>query len=134
VTLSNSSGAVTIAAIDTNNAVMQTNTTTNTFYRLLFSGTDDDINHTEKARKNTDIKVNPNHGGVYAKGFFHNNASLSDTWTDDYGKKHPWYGIDFRKEAGDNYFHSVYSDYFGMCFRTSFIKIAVGDYSAGAAE
>lgn len=118
---------------DTNNAVTQTNTTTNAFYRLLFSGTADDTNRTEGARKNTNIKVNPSYGGVHANGFFHNSASLSDTWTDSCNKKHPWYGIDFRRESGNNYFHSVYSDYFGMCFRTCFIKIAVGDFSAGAA-
>lgn len=39
--------------------VTQTNTTGNADYRILFSGTADDTDHTEGARKNTSLKYNP---------------------------------------------------------------------------
>ncbi len=44
---------------DTNNAVTQTNTTTNANYRLLFSATADNTTRTEGARKSGDLAYNP---------------------------------------------------------------------------
>lgn len=74
VTLTNSSGTVTIAATDTNTDtnVSQTNTTTNASYRVLFSSTADDTTRTEGSRKDTGLRYNPNkktlkaYGGVYS--------------------------------------------------------------------
>lgn len=44
---------------DTNNAVTQTNTTNDNYYKLLFSGTADNTTRTEGARKSADLSFNP---------------------------------------------------------------------------
>lgn len=63
VSVTNSSGTVTIAATNTNDAVKQTKTTTDANYDILFSvstsGTD---TKTEGARKDSKIAYNPNKG------------------------------------------------------------------------
>lgn len=51
---------------DTNNAVTQTATTTSADYEVLFSNTADNTTRTEGARKNSNLKFNPNTGNLQA--------------------------------------------------------------------
>ena len=50
--------------IDSNNAVTQTATTTNSDYEVLFSATADNSNRTEGARKNSNLTFNPSTGNL----------------------------------------------------------------------
>lgn len=51
---------------DTNNAVTQTATSTSSDYEVLFSATADNTTRTEGARKNSNLKFNPNTGNLQA--------------------------------------------------------------------
>ena len=60
----------TIPLSDTNNAVTQTNTaSTNASYRVLLSGTNDDTDRTEGARKNGDLYYNPSTKNLHSTKF-----------------------------------------------------------------
>ena len=59
VTLTPTSSKLTISASNTNNAVTQTATTTNSAYEVLFSETADNTTRTEGARKTSTLKYNP---------------------------------------------------------------------------
>lgn len=54
---------------DTNNAVTQTNTTGSGSYRVLFSGTADNTDRTEGARKSANLTYNPNTGILSSNHF-----------------------------------------------------------------
>lgn len=51
---------------NTNNAVTQTATSTNSNYEVLFSGTADNTTRTEGARKNSNLRFNPSTGALQA--------------------------------------------------------------------
>lgn len=59
ITLTGASGKLTIASTDTNNAVTQTETTTNSDYRLLLSSSADTTTTTAGVGKSTNLRFNP---------------------------------------------------------------------------
>ena len=60
---------ISISATDTNDAVTQTATSTNSNYEVLFSGTADNTTRTEGARKYSNFTFNPSSGTVTATKF-----------------------------------------------------------------
>lgn len=104
VSVTNSSGTVTIAATDTNNAVTQTATSTNANYEVLFSATADNTTRTEGARKYSNLTFNPstgtlttnffvggNNGGSWHVG--RNNATVKKTTADNTSIFYPIWSV-----------------------------------------
>ena len=60
----------------TDENVKQTNTTSSVSYRVLLSGTDDNVTRSEGARKSGNLTFNPNLGILYTKGLNVNNGAV----------------------------------------------------------
>jgi formylmethanofuran dehydrogenase subunit D len=84
VTLSNSSGTVTIAATDTNNSVTQTNTTASGDYRVLLSNNANDTTETTTARKSTNLMFNPSTGLLKSKSGYYSHTFSNGGGTSGY--------------------------------------------------
>lgn len=95
---------------DTNDAVTQTATTTNSAYEVLFSGTADNTTRTEGARKNSNLKFNPSIGQLVARSsgnYAAYYADLTGISGIGAGENKNVFGVQY-KNTSDSLTHTVY--------------------------